>query len=97
MTGVANQVPGEQEDRSHCVSNLTDPISAWDPLLKRQETKEDCWEIVCVLCLKRLQLSEWSVEMNTEIMGFIMSQDIVVRMDDGHYGQRLFIELQSGI
>ena len=37
--------------------------------------------------------------MTTEIMGFIMSQDIVVRMDDGHEGQlqRLFIELQSEI
>ena len=101
MAGVANQVPGDQEDSSHCVSNLTaDPISACDPFHKRQETKDDCWVIVCVLCLQRLQLSEWSVEMNTEIMGFIMGQDIVVRMDDGHYDgqlQRLFIELQSGI
>lgn len=84
-----------------CLKPETDPMSApCDPLLKRQETKGrllgDCLSSVC---LQRLQLSEWSVEMNTEIIGFIMGQDIVVRMDDGQYGQlqRLFIELQSGI
>ena len=38
-----------------------------------------------------------SIEMTTEIMGFIMSQDIVVRMDDGHRVSSRDLELHSGI